>query len=686
MCVCVAGKTAECALNMEGLEAKMRSATLIVPSRRSRGGRRRGPPPEEKAAPEEKATGPTPEELEFARAQKEREEEERAKRLAEAEERARLMRVEAERIKQVFLAGFEEDVIRFNNDVAKLRTKLDAACRFGQEDQFVKMLAKLAKLDEETEKVLEELSKTAKRKDRKLKAAKKKKKKKKAGNEGSVKGEAKDGVDEDGLKQHQSDADEDAEEEPVTKKKSRLDPQLAKLLQTIPKEVAADAARIVQKRLKAEQITARHVQHIVSSAPSRSIMENVVRKRLEHHGRDTRRKHEEDIRAGRASSSGGPRLSPKIDALSGAAGGFPICTAARQGQHNLVKHLLGLLGAAAVDVCDQTGIAPLLLAARAGYTLTAKFLLDSGAFADAVDSGRCNALMLACQQDDRFYRSELARRDKLISSLSRKSGKKKGDGKTEEQGQSGSGGGGGSRILEFRPLNKDHTAVVKLLIGSGINVNHRDMWGRSALIHAAECGNDDAIRQMVKAGARLNDCDNKKGWSPLHYAVFNGHFFAAYSLLRAGIDVNAVDDNNISPLILAAEGIPNKQLVKLLLHNGANTGITSNYGSSAASLARNTGEAGIVDLLRNGVRDTYDPRNVVIEIVTKYGERKRQRLKRRKKVGGVEQKMGGKEADASILIGAGKGTEEDTGFESGVEDINSDEEEAADSGDESGEI
>ena len=61
-------------------------------------------------------------------------------------------------------------------------------------DQFVKMLAKLAKLDEETEKVLEELSKTAKRKDRKLKAAKKKKKKKKAGNEGSVKGEAKDGV------------------------------------------------------------------------------------------------------------------------------------------------------------------------------------------------------------------------------------------------------------------------------------------------------------------------------------------------------------------------------------------------------------------------------------------------------------------------------------------------------------
>jgi ankyrin repeat protein len=665
-----------------GLEAKMRSATLIVPSRRSRGGRRRrGPAPEEEGKEEAAAEKRSKEEEEEARKEEARkeearkeEEEERVKRLAEAEERARLMRAEAERVKQVFLAGFEEDVVRFNHEVAKLRAKLSAACRFGQEDQFVKMLAKLAKLDAETEKVLEEMEKIAKRKARKPKADKKKKKGRGKEEEGAG------AEDQEESKQHGADADG----EPTKKKKSRLDSRLAKLLQTLPTEVAAEAARVVEKRAPAEHITAQHVQHVVSSAPARSIMESVVKRRLEHYGRDMRRKYEADIKAGRASSSGGPRLSPQIIALSGAPGGYPVCTASRQGQHNLVKHLLGLIGSTAVDVCDQTGIAPLLLAARAGYALTAKFLLDSGAFADAVDSGRCNALMLACQQDDRFYRSELARREKLISSLSHKSKAKKSGGKAAEEGDQdggGGGGGGGPPILEFRPLNKDHSAVVKLLIGAGVNVNHRDMWGRSALIHAAECGNDAAIRQMIKAGARLDDCDNNKGWSPLHYAVFNGHFFAAYSLLKAGTDVDAVDDNNISPLILAAEGAPNRQLVELLLYNGANTGITSNYGSSAASLARNSGEAGIVELLRTGVKDTYDPRKVVVEFVTKYGERKRQRLTRRKRVGGGGQKIGGGEGggDASMLIGAGKDGEEDDGFASGVEDIDSDVEEAADS-------
>ena len=147
---------------MDGAEKK-RSATLIVPSRRSRGGRRRrGPPrPDESddIALERKAQEAKEKEAqEQAQREKERKEaEERAKRLAEAEERARLLRIEAERVKQEFLRGFENDVVRFNQEVAKLQAKLNTACRFGQEEQMVTALKKLTKLDTETETVLKEL-------------------------------------------------------------------------------------------------------------------------------------------------------------------------------------------------------------------------------------------------------------------------------------------------------------------------------------------------------------------------------------------------------------------------------------------------------------------------------------------------------------------------------------------------
>ena len=146
---------------MDGAEKK-RSATDRTVARSRGGRRRRGHRLQTKVCI---AWSERQEAKEKEAQEKERKEaEERAKRLAEAEERARLLRIEAERVKQEFLRGFENDVGRFNQEVAKLQAKLNTACRFGQEEQMVTALKKITKLDTETETVLKELGKIAKRK------------------------------------------------------------------------------------------------------------------------------------------------------------------------------------------------------------------------------------------------------------------------------------------------------------------------------------------------------------------------------------------------------------------------------------------------------------------------------------------------------------------------------------------
>ena len=78
------------------------------------------------------------------------------------------------------------------------------------------------------------------------------------------------------------------------------------------------AARVVAARVQAENVTAKHVQYVISSAPIRSVMALVLQKRLEHFGRDARIKYEADIKSGRRSSAGGP-LPFKITSLCGSS-------------------------------------------------------------------------------------------------------------------------------------------------------------------------------------------------------------------------------------------------------------------------------------------------------------------------------------------------------------------------------
>jgi ankyrin repeat protein len=79
---------------------------------------------------------------------------------------------------------------------------------------------------------------------------------------------------------------------------------------------------------------------------------------------------------------------------------------------------------------------------------------------------------------------------------------------------------------------------IKLLVGNGANLNAREKWKQqTALMWAAGEGHGAAISVLVENGAELK-ARSKSGFTPLLFAVRNGHLEAAKLLLKLGADPN----------------------------------------------------------------------------------------------------------------------------------------------------
>ncbi len=81
---------------------------------------------------------------------------------------------------------------------------------------------------------------------------------------------------------------------------------------------------------------------------------------------------------------------------------------------------------------------------------------------------------------------------------------------------------------------------------------------------------DDVLemRKLIQNGFDINAKDSK-GWTPLHYAIFNTSFDAAKFLLKNNAEINFQDKKGLSPLSLAIK-VNSLHLVELLLEHGAN--------------------------------------------------------------------------------------------------------------------
>ncbi|KAJ5988029.1 hypothetical protein N7481_003239 [Penicillium waksmanii] len=215
-----------------------------------------------------------------------------------------------------------------------------------------------------------------------------------------------------------------------------------------------------------------------------------------------------------------------------------MCIAAREGCTEIIKVLLS-----AKDTLpnpkDSVIPSPLSLAAYWGFVDIVELLLDvKGIEADSRDSKNRTPFFYAVLSDSPS--------PEVVSCFLRRSDLNI-DINVEDRA-----GGRNTRYLGRTPLivasQFEFAGVVNLLLAvPGIDVNHADIWGKTALHFAAELGREDTVRALVQHHADPDPKDNENE-TPLFLAAKNGSVPVVKMLLEAGADPNHICDNGAHAL------------------------------------------------------------------------------------------------------------------------------------------
>jgi ankyrin repeat protein len=111
-------------------------------------------------------------------------------------------------------------------------------------------------------------------------------------------------------------------------------------------------------------------------------------------------------------------------------------------------------------------------------------------------------------------------------------------------------------------------AGVRLLLAAGATVDVRNVHGTTPLMLAAQQGRLEVVKVLLDAGARIDNRDRFGGTALLHCAAFTGNVPTLDLLLRRGADINAVEQEGKSALILAIEA-KHVDAALLLVERGA---------------------------------------------------------------------------------------------------------------------
>ncbi|KAF3074334.1 Ankyrin repeat domain-containing protein 50 [Trichoderma lentiforme] len=247
---------------------------------------------------------------------------------------------------------------------------------------------------------------------------------------------------------------------------------------------------------------------------------------------------------------------------------------AELGDQTMVEFYLVSSDKANIESEDKNGWTPLWWAAKNGHEDVIKLLLAAGANINIKDKHGQTLLGWATRDENKAIAKVLLQMDNT---------------NVESRHYI-------SRALIFHVDNKEHEAVIKLLLTAGADTNAKDEDGLTALSWAAKIGYEAAIHLLLAAGADVHVKD-KNGWTPLWWAAMKGcEAIIIRTLLTAGADVDARDKDNRTPLLWAAR-IGYEAAAHLLLAAGADINAKDKHGWTPLWWATRKDHQAIVQLL-----------------------------------------------------------------------------------------
>lgn len=121
---------------------------------------------------------------------------------------------------------------------------------------------------------------------------------------------------------------------------------------------------------------------------------------------------------------------------------------------------------------------------------------------------------------------------------------------------------------------KSYNILKKLSLEESLQVHNWDKNGNNSLHRAAQAGNLERVKLLIKSGIDPNSRNNN-GDTPLRFAAENGHLeVIKYLVEQEGVDINARNNSGTSPLMVASLNNDPK-IVNYLTHFGANVNVTA---------------------------------------------------------------------------------------------------------------
>lgn len=176
-------------------------------------------------------------------------------------------------------------------------------------------------------------------------------------------------------------------------------------------------------------------------------------------------------------------------------------------------------------------------------------------------------------------------------------------------------GGGESQALHFAAEN-GNAAVIEELLNAGADVDAQGNWGRTPLVIAAGTGNVEAVRLLLKRGAKADPKTRRKlDLPPLCAAITAEEVPAPLKkelveiLIQAGAAPNLVGDGSQTALHLlsSARDMPDEiraSLFEVLLKAGATVDQIDRFGGTALQGAVNSKAPKSVKILLEHGADT----------------------------------------------------------------------------------